>query len=590
MDMNRSQSLFGQLKKSRLIALLTPRSEDQCLAAYEILNSLEVNLEIALRSPAAIPGIKAVLEKYPGALILAGTVMTGKQAAAAIDAGAAGVVSADYIPAVVDVCVERDIMCIPGGLADAGKQLVHKAEKYGCELEELGEKYPYQWIYKLAPAFSGEMINLDLARFWREPYPDLTVVHAGGIALENLHLAQRKDPPGIFCASALTRHLSEPEAMKSEIQRWKEILQPPKRPEIEVKTRPVSAPAAPAPVSGESQVVTFGEFMVRLSPPVGERLSRARSFDVNLGGAEANAAIALAGFGVNTSYVSVLPPNDLGDNACDTLKMFGVGTKYILRKGSRMGLYYLEHGAGPRPYRVLYDRAHSAFSQIVPGDVDWDQILVEPRWFHWTGITPALGDSVLAVLEEGLIKAKERGITVSMDLNYRKNLWTGEKARVVLSRLMEFTDVLLGYEGDIDDVFGLKPAKPDREGYRELAGRLRQTFGLKKVVITLLESISAWTFNLYACMYDGENFCMGPKIHTQIVDRVGAGDAFVGGWIYSQLSGRSEFDSLSFGTAAASLKCSVKGDFNWIGVGEVDRLAQNGVSGEVMSKRKIVER
>lgn len=585
--MSRSQDLFEELKKNRLIALLIPESDDQCVAAYEQLAPLGINLEIALRSPAAVPGIEAVVEKFPAAMVLAGTVMTAEQAERVIAAGAAGVVSADYIPSVVDACLRNDIMCIPGGLYDAGKQLVQKAEILGCSLEELREKYPYQWIYKLTPAFSGESVNVDLARFLREPYPGLALVHAGGITLDNAYLAMRSDPQGIICTSTLTLFMDEPEVMKAEISRWKALIQPLKPVKKEAKYRHLSPPSRPG---GESRLVTFGEFMVRLSPPPGERLSRARSFDVNLGGSEANVAIGLAGFGMKSSYVTVLPPNDMGDNAFDTLKMFGVGTKYILRKGNRMGLYYLEHGAGPRPYRVLYDRAHSAFSQVAPGDVDWDQILVEPSWFHWTGITPALGDSVLEVLRDGLIKAREMGLTVSVDLNYRKSLWTKERARTILSGLMEFTDIMIGYDGDIEELFGLKPLRPDEEGDRKLADRLMKTFDLGKVVITHLESISAWNFNLYASAYDGECFLMGPKIHTQIVDRVGAGDAFTAGWIFSQVTGRNDFDSLSFGTAAASLKCSVKGDFNWIGVEEVDRLARNGINGEVMDKRKIVER
>jgi len=374
--MKKSEKAFEELKKNRLVALLTPKDRDECVTAFELFQPFGITLEIALRSEIAIEGIKAILRKYPDAIVIAGTVMTRNQAMDAIEAGAAGIVSADYIPEVVDVCVEKDIMCIPGGLSDVGKQLVQKADGYECSLEQLRQKYAYQWIYKLFPAFSGKLSQMDLAQSWKGPYEDLTVIYTGGIKLDTLKEGLRRDPRGIFCASALTKCIDDPGKTKAEAERWKKALKP--------KTiRKSTLPSEKSiDKTSEPRVVTFGEMLIRLSPPVGTRLLQTRNFDLNFGGAEANAAVALAGFGIHALYVTVLPDNDLGDNACQTLKRYGVDTQFIVRRGKRMGIYYLEHGSGPRPSKVIYDRTHSAFSEIEPGEWDWEQVLENsPRGF-----------------------------------------------------------------------------------------------------------------------------------------------------------------------------------------------------------------
>jgi 2-dehydro-3-deoxygluconokinase len=471
--MKKSEMVFKELKKNQLVALLTPKSKGECVKAYEIFQPEGIILEIALRSEYAIEGIRAILEKYPDGLVLAGTVMTRRQAEEAVKAGAAGVVSADYIPAVVDVCVQSDIMCVPGGLSDAGKQLVQKAEKYGCSLQELKQKYPYQWVYKLFPAFSGNLSQMDLVRSWKGPFKDMIVIYTGGITFDTLKEAVRKDPKGIFCASALTKHINEPETMRADIEQWKEVLEP-EHPEKAMPEPEKSRDKIPEP-----KVVTFGEMLMRLSPSPGVRFTQARNFDLNFGGAEANVAVALAGFGIPASYVTALPDNDLGHNACQTLKRYGVDTQFIIRKGKRIGVYYLEHGSGLRPSKVIYDRTHSAFSGIEPGDLDWEQVLEKARWFHWSGITPALGDSVVATLGQGLETAKKRKITVSADLNYRRKLWSEDKAKSVMEEFMPFVDILIGNEEDPTRVFGIKPkgtevakGKLNIEGYREMAEKL----------------------------------------------------------------------------------------------------------------------
>jgi len=580
--MKKSAQVFKSMQKGRLIALLTPRSKNECLRAYEILRPFDVILEIALRSEFAIDGIKAILRKFPEALVLAGTVMTPQQAESAIKAGAAGVVSADYIPDVVKICVEKNIMCIPGGLADAGKQLVQKAKSYGCSLEELHQKYPYQWVYKLFPAFAGEVAHVDFSQSWKGPYKGLTVVYTGGITLDTLKGAVKKDPEGIFCASALTKHLDQPELMKEEIKKWKEALksEPPKP---EKQARVLKKDKIPAP-----RVVTFGELMVRLSPPPGVRLQQARNLDLHFGGAEANVAVSLARFGVDAAFVTALPENDLGENAVDVLKQNGVDTRFIIRKGKRIGIYYLEHGSGLRPSKVIYDRAHSVFSEIKPSDLDWERILENSHWFHWTGITPALSDSAAASLREGLEVARKKRITVSVDLNFRRKLWSEEKAREVMTGLMAYVDILFGNEEDPTRIFGLRPRKTDVvagkldiEGYRELAKELVKRFGFKKVAISLRQSISASENVWSACLFNGKNFYKSPQHRVWIVDRVGTGDAFAAGVIFSLLKERTDQQALHFGVAAACLKHSIYGDFNLASEEEVERVASGVTSGRV---------
>lgn len=580
--MGESHTLFERMCRARLVALLSPKSVEECISAFEIAESEGIVLEIALRSAPAIPGIAAIRSRYPGALVLAGTVMTREQARLAVEAGAAGVVSADYISEVVEECVKHDVMCIPGGLSDAGKQLVRKAALYGCSLEELREKHPYQWVYKLFPAFSGGMSRMDLASAWRGPFQGLTLVYTGGLTLETLGLAAASDPGGVFCASALTKSLNDPDRMRKDIRAWRAVLEPGTA--SDVQARPEAPPDAEAP----SRVVTFGELMLRLSPPKGERLRIARRFDGQFGGAEANVAAGLAGFGLSAVFVTALPDNDLGDSALAYLMSFNVDTSAVLRQGDRLGVYFLEHGSGVRPSRVVYDRAFSSMTQVSPSDFDWERILQGAAWFHWTGITPALGEGPALALRAGLETAKRLGITVSVDLNFRKKLWSEAKAREVMEGLMPYVDVCIGNEEDPTRIFGLTPAgtdvekgKLDSEGYRALCRDMREAYGFQKVAITLRESVSASQNRWSACLDNGREFLLGPQYDVPIIDRVGSGDAFASGLIYSLLRGKDDRDALAFGVASAAWKHSVFGDFNQADVGEIERLAAGDASGRI---------
>ncbi|HZJ83296.1 MAG TPA: sugar kinase [Clostridia bacterium] len=336
------------------------------------------------------------------------------------------------------------------------------------------------------------------------------------------------------------------------------------------------------------KVVTFGEIMLRLSPPDRQRFVQANSFDVVYGGGEANVAVSLANYGLDAAFVTKLPQNPIGDSAINELRRYGVDTKYIPRGGDRVGIYYYENGASVRASNVVYDRAYSSICEAKIGDIDWKSAFEGAEWFHFTGITPALGDNVAELTEEGCRIAKEMGLTVSCDLNFRKKLWTTEKAGQVMGRLMEYVDVVVANEEDAEKVFGIKAAETDvtsgeldMEGYKYVAKEMKERFNLEVVTITLRESISASFNNWSAMLYDGEDYLFSKKYELHIVDRVGGGDSFGGGLIYSLLSGYDHRDALEFAVAASALKHTIFGDANHVSKEEVLALRGGDASGRV---------
>lgn len=591
--MNKSEALWKILERGRLIALLSPKSPGDCVAAYETLAPLGVVLEIAFRSEAALPGIEAVRRKHPDALLLAGTVLTRAQAEVALGAGVAGVVSADYVPGVVEACVAADVMCVPGGLADCGKQLAQKAELYGCTLEELRERRPWQWVYKVFPAMADESAVSATVKAWRAVYPGVRIVYTGGVALENVGRLARQDPEGIFCGSALTRRVGDRDSMREDGERWRQAISgvrvsgaKPDGPLPQVDK--LDAPVFAARSAERRGVVTFGELMLRLSLPTGSRFRQATHFNVTFGGAEANVAVSLAQWGIPSRYVTALPEHDLGQAAVDRLRSLGVDTSRILRRGDRLGIYFLEHGASQRPSRVIYDRAGSAVSRLGPGEVDWDAVFADASWFHWTGITPALSESAAEATLEAVRAAKRLGLTVSADLNYRSKLWSRERAASVMTPLMEYVDVLVGNEEDAANVFGITAGDTDVArgaldfaAYEDVAHQLVERFDLRVAAITLRESHSASENTWSACLLDGRQFLRGPSYRIHLVDRVGAGDAFTAGLIYGALTGKSSQAALDFAIAASCLKQTISGDFNLVTVAEVEALATGAGAGRI---------
>jgi len=340
------------------------------------------------------------------------------------------------------------------------------------------------------------------------------------------------------------------------------------------------------------KVITFGEIMMRLSPPGFQRFGQARSFDVTFGGGEANVSVSLAQYGIPTDFVTRLPMNELGEACIAYLRSFGVGTSKILRGGSRIGIYFLENGAVQRGSKVIYDRDGSSIATIEQGMVDWDRVFEDADWFHWTGITPAISKGLCDVCLEGILKARDKGLTISCDLNYRAKLWKwGRRAGDVMPELVKHCDIAIGNEEDAEKVFGIKApdtdvmaGKIDAEKYLFVAEQLKKKFpNLQMVAITLRGSISATHNTWSGILYDGNTLHVGRLFDiTSIVDRVGGGDAFAGGLIYGlKTYGNDLQKALHFAVAASCLKHSISGDFNMVTVDEVEKIMSGETSGRV---------
>lgn len=337
-----------------------------------------------------------------------------------------------------------------------------------------------------------------------------------------------------------------------------------------------------------SKVVTFGEIMLRLAPNGFYRFFQNDQFQATFGGGEANVAVSLANFGEEVSFVTKLPAHAIGQAAVNSLRGFGVGTDDIVRGGERVGIYYLEKGASQRGSVCIYDRANSAIQLARPEDFDWDRIFEGADWFHFTGITPALGENLVAICAEACAAAKARGVKISCDLNYRGKLWTREQARRAMTELCKYVDVCISNEEDAKDVFGIVAEGSDiyggrlnKDGYRSVARQLTEKFGFEKVAITLRTSISASDNDWAGMLFDGGECYFSKEYHLHIVDRVGGGDSFGAGLIYALRHGRDSQAAIEFAAAASALKHSVEGDFNRVSVAEVEKLAGGDGSGRV---------
>ncbi len=336
------------------------------------------------------------------------------------------------------------------------------------------------------------------------------------------------------------------------------------------------------------RVITFGELMLRLAPENYLRFVQSDKLEATFGGAEANVAVSLANYGLDASFVTKLPDHEIGQSAVNSLRKFGVDTKNIVRGGDRVGIYYCEKGASQRPSKVIYDRAYSAISMANENDFDWDKIFDGADWFHFTGITPALSDTVAKICLTAVKKAQEKGIKVSCDLNFRKKLWSKEKAGKVMGELCEYIDYCIANEEDAKDVFGIEAdntdiygGKLDREGYISVAKKLTERFNFKGVAITLRESLSANDNNWSGMLYTNGTAYFSKKYAMHIVDRVGGGDSFGGGLIYSLVNGYEPQKAIEFAIAASCLKHSIEGDYNMVSKKEVETLAGGDASGRV---------
>jgi 2-dehydro-3-deoxygluconokinase len=340
------------------------------------------------------------------------------------------------------------------------------------------------------------------------------------------------------------------------------------------------------------KVITFGEVMLRLAAPGFERLMQTPSLSATYGGGEANVAVSLANYGIPVSFATRLPDNDLGIACAKELRGLGVGTEHIVWGGERMGIYFLEAGAVSRGSKVIYDRAHSALSEITPGMIDWDKVFKDAGWFHWTGITPAISESAALVCQEAIEAAVKNGLTVSTDLNYRKKLWKwGKSAREVMPGLVQGCDVILGNEEDAAMALDIHPdgvdvtkGAVDAEAYLSVSKKIMELVPrCKKVITTLRGSISASHNTWSGVLYDGSKLYQAPEYDiTHIVDRVGGGDSFMGGLIYGLLTyGEDLQAALNFAVAASCLKHTIYGDYNRVTVAEVEKLMGGDASGRV---------
>ena len=338
------------------------------------------------------------------------------------------------------------------------------------------------------------------------------------------------------------------------------------------------------------RVVTFGEIMLRLGSPGFERLLQSAMLTATFGGGEANVAVSLAQFGLRSDYVTRLPDNALGDAVIRALRAEGVGTSHIARGGSRLGIYFTETGASQRASTVIYDRAHSAISELPPDAVNWDEVMAGAAWFHVTGITPALGERTVAATQASIEAARKAGATVSVDLNYRKKLWTQAQAQAVMRPLMSSVDVVIANEEDLQSVLGVGVSGTDVtsgtlnvDAYRDAAEWVTRKLGPPLVAITLRESVSASDNGWSALLWDGATSSLHRSQHyaVRLIDRIGGGDSFAAGLIYGLVSGRSKEDALRFAVAASALKQTIPGDFNRVTVAEVDALARGDASGRV---------
>ena len=338
------------------------------------------------------------------------------------------------------------------------------------------------------------------------------------------------------------------------------------------------------------KVVTFGEIMMRLNPEGYGRFVQAGKFEATYAGGEANVAVSLANYGDDAAYVSKVPAHEIGQCAVNALRQFGVDTTKMVRGGDRLGIYFCEKGASQRGSKVIYDRANSAIALAKRDEFDWDKILDGVEWFHWTGITPALGGELPEITLDALKKCREKGVTVSCDLNYRGKLWTRAQANAAMTELAQYIDVCISNEEDAKDVFGIEAEATDiyggtlnHEGYKSVAKQLADRFGFEKVAITLRESHSAFDNGWSAMLYDvaSDEYCFSKKYDLHIIDRVGGGDSFGGGLIYSLLSGKSTQEAVEFAVAASALKHSIGGDYNMVTAPEVEKLAGGDGSGRI---------
>lgn len=562
--------ILERIKQLKMVPVIAIENvKDAAPLAKALCNAGLPCAEVTFRFPDADKCIEEMKKACPEMLVGAGTVLTRDQVDAAIKAGAEFIISPGLNENTVKYCKEKGITVIPG-IATPGE--IEKAMGLGLD------------TVKFFPAEANGGVKM--LKALSAPYNKMKFMPTGGISKDNMD-SYFKMKNVIACGGSFmvpTAKISEGkfDEIEKMTRETVELLKDKKEDVSDTKVKKNYE------FLNGKKVVTFGEIMLRLAPAGYERFVQADSLGATFGGGEANVSISLANFGMNTSFVTKLPNHEIGQAAVNSLRKFGVDTTEIIRGGDRVGIYYLEKGASQRPSKVIYDRAGSAVAKASLGEFDWDKILEGAGWFHFTGITPALSDELALICEEALRKAKEKGIIVSCDLNYRNKLWSKEKAAQVMDKLCKYVDICIANEEDANDVFGIKADNTDvtggnldKEAYKSVAKKLEERFGFDYVAITLRESISANDNRWAAMLYDGKEYYFSKTYDVHIVDRVGGGDSFGAGLIYSLMNGYDGKDAIEFAVAASCLKHSVEGDFNLVSVDEVKKLALGDGSGRV---------
>ena len=573
---------YDRIRNGKMIPVIAlDKVEDAIPLADALVGGGLPCAEVTFRREGAELVIKAMKEKYPDMLVGAGTVLKKEQVEMAIEAGAEFIVSPGLDEDIVKFCIEKGICVIPG-VSTASD--VAKAYSLGLN------------VVKFFPAEAAGGVKM--LKALAAPYNMMSFMPTGGISKDNM-ASYYALKCVIACGGSF---MIDSKAIKEgNFDRIKELTKEvvdalnalngnecaaDKKESVLVSN--VREKSIDLSGLSDKKVVTFGELMLRLAPEGYLRFVQADTFGATFGGGEANVSISLANFGMDSAFVSKLPSHEIGQMAVNSLRKYGVDTSLITRGGKRVGIYYLEKGASQRASKVIYDRAGSAIAEALKADFDWDKIFEGAGWFHFTGITPALGDNVAEICLEACKKAKEKGIIISCDLNYRNKLWSKDKAGEVMGELCKYVDVCISNEEDANDVFKIKAPNTDvtageinSEGYKYVAEELKKRFGFPYVTITLRESISASDNRWGAMLYDGNEFYFSKKYNVHIVDRVGGGDSFGAGLIYSLANNTKGQEAIEFAVAASCLKHSIEGDYNFVSIDEVNKLAKGDASGRV---------
>ena len=570
--------IFKQIEKIGIVPVIILDNEKDALPLGKALSAAGLFCaEITFRTEAAEKAIQVFAKNFPDFLVGAGTVLSPEQADKAIAAGAKFIVSPGLNPKVVEHCVNLGYPIIPG-VSTAGE--IEQAMSFGLE------------IVKFFPAEAAG--GLKFIKALSAPYPSIKFMPTGGINAQNIagYAAFSKV---IACGGSwmVSKELISSKDFKKieeesaiALQIVKEARNPKKSPEA---LTALSSDSKPSTETNKApKVITMGEIMLRLSPTGFNRFVQADALELVFGGAEANVAVSLANFGMQSSYITKLPAHEIGQAAVNSLRRYGVDVSGIVRGGRRVGIYFLEKGASQRASKVIYDRANSAIAEASPSDFNWKEIFKGASWFHFTGITPALSKNAAEICLEACKTARSMGITVSCDLNYRKKLWTPDEAKETMSSICEFVDICISNEEDAEKVFGITSKNTDvssgklnEKGYKEVAAKLCKKFGFQKVGITLRESTSASENNWSAMLYTKGKAYFSKKYTMQVIDRLGGGDSFAAALICAELKGFKPQKQIDFASAASCLKHSINGDFNQVSFDEVLTLAQGDASGRV---------